>query len=130
MRLLVAITIGIVVAFASYQWIADTDRSARRKHEEAIVLASRDILRTYVTDEGLDISDPLNRVRHAGKVYLFPTSNGWEVSGHYRRRDEKRWHAFLMSVDADAALTNLSVQDSAAELVERATLDPKFSTSE
>lgn len=128
-RLIFAFGIGLVAAFGSYLWITDTDRSARRAQEEAIVFLSRDILRSYVTEEGLEISDAVDRVREAGKVYLFPTDFGWEISGHYRRPGEKGWHAFLMSVDGGASLVSLSVQDTDTNLTRRAAFDPKFSTS-
>lgn len=129
-RLVVALIFGLLVAYGSYQWITNTDRTVRRAEEEAVVFASRDILRSYVTDEGLQISDAVDRVREAGKVYLYPTENGWELSGHYRRQDEKSWHAYLMSLDDKVSLTSLSVQDTDAELTNRADSDPKFTTSE
>ena len=130
MRLVVALVVGLAVAVGSYQWITDTERSAQRKQEEAVVFASRDILRSYVGETELEISDPVERIREAGKVYLFPTDDGWELSGHYRRPGERRWHAFLMAVAQDASLISLSVKDSDPQLIEKAAQDPKFSTSE
>jgi len=129
MRLVFAFGVGLVAASGSFLWITDTDRSARRAQEEAIVFSSRDILRSYIPDDGLEISDAVDRVREAGKVYFFPTDSGWEISGHYRRPGEKGWHAFLMSVDGNASLVSLSVQDTDMELTRRAAFDPKFSTS-
>lgn len=128
-RVVFAFAVGLMVAIGSFQWISDSERSVRRAEEEAIVIASRDILRGYVADEGLEISDAVDRVRAAGKVYLFPTDAGWELSGHYRRRDEKTWHAYLMSVDANAALIRLSVQDGNDALASLAASDPKFTAS-
>jgi hypothetical protein len=125
----VAIAVGLIVFYGSYQWITNSDRTIRRTREEVIVLAGRDILKEYVTDENLEISDALDRVRTAGKVYIFPTSDGWELSGHYRRRGEKLWHDYLMSLDADVLLVSLSVNDSDPELQTLAAADPKFSTS-
>ncbi len=130
LRLVVAFVVGLLVAVGSYQWITDTERSARRAQEEAIVHASRNHLLVYVDEADLEISDPLDRVRHAGKVYLFPTDEGWELSGHYRRPGERSWHAFLMAVSPDASLISLSVQDSDEELIEKAVLDPKLTVSE
>ena len=111
MRLVVALASGLVIAYGSYQWITDTNRAAQRAREETIVLASRDILRAYVTDEDLEISDALDRHREAGKVYIFPTSDGWELSGHYRRSGDNRWHDFLMLLDGNVMLVSLSVKD-------------------
>jgi hypothetical protein len=129
-RLVVAVVVGLVVAITSYQWITDTERSTRRADEEAVVFASRDILRAYVAEDNLEISDPLDRVRDAGKVYLFPTSEGWELSGHYRRPGEKEWHAFLMAVGPDTMLIRLTVQDADDQVAEKAAVDAKFSASE
>ncbi len=92
-RLAVAFVFGLAVAYGSYQWLTDAERPARRVEEEAVALAARDILRNYITTEDLAISDPIERDRDAGKVYLFPTENGWELSGHYKHRGERAWHA-------------------------------------
>jgi len=129
-RLVVAFAFGLAVAYGSYQWITNTDRTVRRAEEEAVVFASRDILRTYVSAESLEISDALDRDTDAGKVYLYPTDDGWELSGHYRRRGEKNWHAYLMSLDANASLVSLSVQDTDQRMIELANSDAKFDASE
>jgi len=129
-RLVVAFIFGLAVAYGSYQWISDSERPARRVEEEAVALAAREILRSYITDENLEVSDPLDRVRDAGKVYLFPTAGGWEVSGHYKRRGEKAWHPWLMELDRNVSLVSLAVQDANASLAERASADPKFTVSE
>ena len=129
-RLVVAFVFGLAVAYGSFQWISDSERPARRVQEEAVAQAAREILLSYITDENLEISDPLDRVRDAGKVYLFPTEDGWQVSGHYKRRDEKAWHAWLMALDLNVSLVSLAVQDADAGLAERAQSDPKFTVSE
>ena len=129
-RLVVAFAIGLALAFGSYRWISDTERPARRAQEEAVALAGRDILTSYITDEDLEISDALDRVRAAGKVYLFPTETGWELSGHYRRQDEKEWHAWLMALDDNVSLVSLAIQDDDVALTTLARSDPKLTTSE
>ena len=129
LRLVVAVAFGLVMAYCSYQWITDTERSDRRAEEEGIVLASRDILREYIGAPDLELSDPLDRVRAAGKVYIYPTDAGWEVSGHYRRTKEKIWHEFLLTLDAEAALLSLRVYDDDQRLANLAQSDPRFKTS-
>lgn len=129
-RLVVAFVFGLAVAYGSFQWISDSERRARRVAEEAVALAAREILLSYITDEDLAVSDPLDRVRDAGKVYLFPTEDGWEVSGHYKRRNEKAWHAWLMALDPNISLVSLVVQDTNVELVELAKSDPKFTVAD
>ncbi len=130
LRLVFAFGFGLLVATWSYQWISNPDRAAQRRLEESVVLESRQILRSYFPETKiLHISDPLDRVRQAGKVYLFPTSEGWELSGHYQRDGESRWHPFLMSLDENASLLKLSVEDEDPGLRERAKSDAKFSVS-
>ncbi len=127
---MVAIVIGLLVFYGSYQWIKNPERAVQRQHEEEIVLAGRAILKQYITDENLQVSDALDRVRSAGKVYIFPAGDGWELSGHYRRPGERAWHDYLMLLDADTRLVSLSVNDSDPGLLELAQADPRFTTSQ
>ena len=75
---------------------------------------------------GLRIVDPLAPDRKVGKVYIYPATRGWEVSGHYKRGDGQRWHPYLMRLDADAGLVGLSVRDDDARLRRKAGQDPKL----
>jgi hypothetical protein len=130
MSLVFALGIGLLVSFCSYQWITDDQRGAQRAVEEAVVRESRLILESYVGRSAeIEISDPLNRVRAAGKVYIYPTGAGWEVSGQYRRVGERRWNAYLMTLDSESRLVSLSVEDASPELAGIAAADPKFSVS-
>lgn len=80
--------------------------------EEAVVLKAREILRSYVVaGTAVEIVDPLNTNRVAGKVYIYPVDSGWQVSGHYRRSGEVLWQPWLMTLDQNAALVMLNVQD-------------------
>jgi hypothetical protein len=126
--LLFAFGFGVLASFCSYIWITDQDRGQERAIEEAVVRKSRLILESYVGRSGpIEISDPLNRVREAGKVYIYPAGDGWELSGQYRRVGERRWHAFLMSLDGEARLESLSVDDPDPELAAIAADDSRFS---
>ena len=128
MSLIFAFGVGLLVSFCSYQWITDDQRGAQRAVEEAVVRESRLILESYVGRSAeIEISDPLDRVRAAGKVYIYPIGDGWEVSGQYRRVGERRWHAYLMSLDSESRLVSLSVEDASSELAGIAAADPKFS---
>ncbi len=93
-------------------------------------MSAREIVRSYIPAEGeLKIADPLAPNRVAGKVYIYPTENGWEVSGHYRRNAGDRWHPFLMSLGANVELVLLSVRDADEKLGAAADDDPKLSVS-
>ena len=128
--LIFAFGVGLTVSWCSYQWVTDTDRGAQRAIEEAVVLESREILRSYVSPgETIDISDPLNRVREAGKVYIYPSQAGWEISGQYRRDGELRWHPFLMQLDAESRLISLAVSDNDPATLARASGDSRFTAT-
>ena len=130
-RLIFALSVGTLLSYCSYQWVTNTERGVQLQIEEGVVDVSRQILNSYVSLGGqLEISDPLNRVRSAGKVYIYPTSNGWEVSGQYRRLGAIQWSSFLMVLDRDVKLVSLSVEDNEPVVEQRALSDAKFSVSE
>jgi hypothetical protein len=130
-RLVVAFTVGIVLALYSFERISDPEPALQRAREEAVVISARDILKSYVrADAEIEIVDPLARNRVAGKVYIYPTENGWEVSGYYRRNESDRWHPFLMSLSENVELVSLSVRDADEKLAAAVDYDPKFSVSQ
>jgi hypothetical protein len=130
MSLVVAFGVGLLVSFWSYQWITNPDRAAKRAVEEGVVRESRLILESWVADDGaIEISDPLNRVREAGKVYIYPIDQGWEISGQYQRTGQRKWQAYLMVMDAELRLVSLAVEDDNPALAEKALSDPRFSIS-
>ncbi len=130
MSLVFASGIGLFVSYCSYQWVTNPDRGAQRAIEEGVVRESRVILESWVADgANIEISDPLNRVREAGKVYIYPIADGWEISGQYRRTGERRWHPYLMTLDADSRMLSLAVGDERPGLLEKAADDPRFSVT-
>ena len=125
--LIFAFATGVLVSWCSYQWVTNPERAADRAVEERVVMEARAILDDYVSNGTvLELSDPLNRVREAGKVYIYPLPDGWELSGHYRRPDDSRWRPFLMVLDTNAALVSLAVDDPHPELATRAASDDRF----
>ena len=126
--IVIAFALGIFLAFFSYERISDPNRGVERAREEAVVLAARDILRSYIPGD-IEIVDPLAKNRAVGKVYIYPADDGWEVSGHYRRDKSDRWHPFLMALDANAALVMLSVRDDNERLAATATNDARLSVA-
>jgi hypothetical protein len=126
-RLAFALGVGVVLALYAYQRVTDPEPAIRRAEEEAVVRAARDILREYVgTARKLRIVDPVSPDRKVGKSYIYPIDSGWEVSGHYRRSDADRWHAFLMALHPDATLATLYVKDSPGRFPTDVRQDPKF----
>lgn len=129
--LVIAFAIGIFLALFSFERISDPERGRERAREEAVVLAARGILESYLAREtDIEVVDPLATNRAAGKAYIYPTDDGWEVSGHYRRDQSDPWHPFLMALDSNVELVNLSVHDDDQALTAVAAGDPKFSVSE
>lgn len=129
-RPVIAFAVGIVLALYAFQRISDPEPALQRAREEAVVISAREILRAYVPAEvSIEIADPLAPNRVAGKVYIYPSENGWDVSGHYRRKDSDRWHPFLMSLDAQVELISLTVRDDDEQLRAAADDDPRFTVS-
>lgn len=127
-RPLVAVTVGLVLALYSYQRITDPELGLQRATEEAIVMVARDILQSYVSPGNLiEIVDAVSPASKVGKSYVYPTDDGWELSGHYRRDENDRWHPYLMVLNGDAGLKSLAVQDGNDRLIGMSAQDPKFS---
>lgn len=114
------LVVGLGAAFLSYQWITNTDRAQERAEQERVVLTSRALLEDTLGLGVLELVDPLAPERKVGKVYVYPASGGWEVSGYYRRGEDDRWHPYLLTMSADLALSHLKVQDEDPALQQRA----------
>jgi hypothetical protein len=110
-RLLFAFGIGLIVAVAAFKWITNPAPRLERQLQEAVVMTAREHLATATGLAGLEIVDPVAPDRKVGKSYVFRAGEGWEVSGHYRRSEEDRWHPFLMALDASPSMTHLRLQD-------------------
>ncbi len=110
----IALAIGLSVAWYAYQRVSDPVPRQQRLQEEEIVMRARTLLAELVADDGnLEIADPLQKNRVAGKVYIYPFESGWQVSGHYRRQQEVLWQPWLMTLDGNGVLVDLSIQDPA-----------------
>ncbi len=127
-RPLVAVVVGLVLALYSYQRITDPEPGLQKVREEGLVMVARDILQSYVSPgNAIEIVDALSPASKVGKVYIYPTDDGWELSGHYRRDENDRWHPYLMALNEDAGLKSLAVQDGNDRLIGMSAQDPKFS---
>lgn len=106
-----ALAVGLLVAFAAYRWIIDPAPRAERELQERVVLAARNELRTTLGLERPELVDPLAPNRKVGKAYVYRASEGWEVSGYYRRDEDDEWHAYLMALNSTLLMTHLKVKD-------------------
>lgn len=106
-----ALVAGLVVAWISYSWITDPGGREQRAREEAVVNVATSALRRRLGGgDDLVVVDPLNPNRVAGKTYIYPVEAGWEVSGHYRRGSDGPWQPWLITLDANAEVTDISVR--------------------
>lgn len=121
--------VGLAVAILSYQWITNPERGAERAEQEHVVMVARNLLQVTLATGALEVVDPLSPDRKVGKVYIYPQSGGWEISGFYRRGETDRWHPFLLSLSTDLSLQNLKVQDDDAAIARRADADALLSVT-
>ena len=124
-----AILIGALVVYLSFQWVTNPEGREERSLEVAVVESSRALIATVIDTGTLEIVDPLSPNRKVGKVYVYPESEGWAVSGYYRRDESDRWHPYLMQLRADHSLISLKLQDLSPQLLERAKSDPLLEIS-
>jgi hypothetical protein len=122
-----ALIVGLLVAFLSYRWITDPAPRFERELQERAVLTARAHLRAAVAGGDLEIVDPLAPKRKVGKVYIYRSGDGWEISGYYRRDEEDGWHPFLMSLDETREMVGLKIKD--PRLVEAAASDSRLDVS-
>ena len=128
LRLIIAFGIGLALAGYAYFWVTDPEPARQRALEERVVLEARATLVNYLSSQPeLQIIDPLEPNRKVGKVYIYPASDGWEISGFYRRDEADVWHPWLMNLDAQLSLLSLAVRDSDQQLNKLAAGDKKFS---
>jgi len=118
------IIVGLAVAAWSYQWLANPERKLAREQQENAVQLSRTLLISKLQLTGPELVDPLAPQRKVGKVYVYPSQGGWEVSGFYRRSEDDPWHAYLMLIDSDDLLRSLKVRDESEHLAAMAAADP------
>lgn len=128
-RLIFAAVTGIVVALLSYRWISDPAPKMERERQELAVAESRRVLADALSIGDLELVDALAPNRRVGKVYIYPTADGWEISGYYRRDENDRWHPYLMSLSQSLALETIKVRDTEIALVERAEKNPKLNVT-
>lgn len=123
------VIVGLVAAAGSYHWITDPQKLAARQAEERAVLRARDLLAERLSIAGLQVVDPLATNRKVGKVYIYPSEDGWDISGYYRRSDDDSWHAYLMAVTSGLQLESLKVDDDDPALAALARSDPAIEIS-
>jgi hypothetical protein len=121
--------VGLVVAYLAYQWVSDPNRRVESDEQDKVVETSRVVLKNKLAIGDIELVDPLAPQRKVGKVYIYPVTDGWEVSGHYRRNEDDRWHPYLLTLSSELTLVYLKVQDAEPGLASMSETDPLFETS-
>lgn len=128
--LVFALGVGLLLAWFAYNSVDVPDRGLERAEEEAAVRSAATLLISTITPGStLEVIDPLRPNRAVGKTYVYPTADGWQVSGYYRRGKDDAWHPWLMQLDARLTLTSLAVQDDSAEVRAIAANDSRVSAT-
>jgi hypothetical protein len=127
-RVIFAFAVGALVAIFAYKWVTNPAPRAERALEESVVAAARVTLIQTLSAGDLEIVDALAPDRKVGKTYIYRNGDGWEVSGYYRRSEDDRWHAYLLSLSGSTEVEHLKVQDTDPALVARAVNDTRFET--
>ena len=125
-RTVFALVVGLLVATVSYQWISSPAGREERAIQVSVVETARHHLATTVDADALEIVDPVSPNNKVGKVYIYPESRGWSVSGYYRRSEVDDWHPYLMTLGEYQDLIHLKLKDDAVDLAERAVRDPRL----
>jgi hypothetical protein len=112
-RIVFALAVGLLIAFLSYRWVTITAPKGAREAEERVVETSRALLQTTLGIGELELVDPLSPDRVVGKAFVYPLSDGWEVSGFYRRGPRDLWHPYLVTLDTSLSLQHLKISDTA-----------------
>ena len=121
--------VGLVVAYMAYQWVSDPSRRVESDEQDKVVETSRVVLKNKLAIGDIELVDPLAPQRRVGKVYIYPVTDGWEVSGYYRRNEDDRWHPYLLTLSSELTLVYLKVQDAEPGLASMSETDPLFETS-
>lgn len=126
-RAVFATVVGLTVAVWSYEWITDPSGREERAEQEQTVLKARELLADITQIQSIEIVDPLAPQRKVGKVYVYRSESGWEVSGYYRRGEGDLWHPYLRWMASDHTLTTVRVNDPG--LPEEVVANPKLEVS-
>ena len=123
-RILFATIVGLLVAWWAYEWITDPSGRAERRLQERVVMQARAELGAILATTELEVVDPLAPNRKVGKVYVYRSGDGWEISGYYRQGDKGDWHPFLVRLRTNGELQSLKTTDNG--LTERAADDERL----
>jgi len=107
--LVFALSVGLALAWFAYQSKPTPEQRAARQVEEAMVMRAREAVRRDLSagGEAVQIVDPLNTNRAAGKSYVYPVEDGYEVSGYFRRGPGEFWMPWIVRLDGDGKLVEL-----------------------
>ncbi len=125
--LLFAVSIGLLLAWYAYDRVSDPRPTLERQRQEAVVVEARThLLELLALDEQAEVVDPVAPNRVAGKVYIYPDAENWQVSGFYRRSEGPEWLPWLMRLDSEGGLLQLKLPAAEPIAAQLAAEDPRI----
>jgi hypothetical protein len=125
LRIIIFSILFIAVLTYTYRNVYEPISANQRDDEIQIIHITRSIIKNYIDiSPDIEIIDPLNPNRKIGKSYIFPSDNGWEISGYYKKTDYDNWHPWLISLNSVNELVSIAVKDDNPRINKKSIEDP------
>lgn len=125
LRIFIFLMLSIAALTYTYRNVYEPISVNQRGGEIQIIHITRSIIKSYIDiSSDIKIIDPLNPNRKIGKSYIFPSDNGWEISGYYKKTDHDNWHPWLISLNSANELVSITVKDDSPRIKKKSIEDP------
>tara|TARA_B100001105_G_scaffold50458_1_gene38034 strand:+ start:208 stop:618 length:411 start_codon:yes stop_codon:yes gene_type:complete len=131
LKIIIFLILFIAALTYTYRNVYEPISVNQRGGEIQIIHITRSIIKSYIDiSSDIKIIDPLNPNRKIGKSYIFPSDNGWEISGYYKKTDRDNWHPWLISLNSTNELVSIAVKDDSPRIKKKSIEDPFLSIVE
>ena len=125
LKIIIFLILFIAALTYTYRNVYEPISVNQRGDEIQIIHITRSIIKSYIDiSPDIEIIDPLNPNRKIGKSYIFPSDNGWEISGYYKKTDYDNWHPWLISLNSVNELVSITVKDDNLRINKKSIEDP------
>ena len=125
LKIIIFLILFIAALIYTYKNVYEPISVNQRGDEIQIIHITRSIIKSYIDiSPDIEIIDPLNPNRKIGKSYIFPSDNGWEISGYYKKTDYDNWHPWLISLNSVNELVSITVKDDNLRINKKSIEDP------
>ena len=125
LRIIIFLILFIAAITYTYRKVYEPISVNQREDEIQIIHITRSIIKSYIDiSSDIEIIDPLNPNRKIGKSYIFPSDNGWEISGYYKKSGHDNWHPWLISLNSANELVSIAVKDDDSGINKKSIEDP------